>query len=113
LHELSLILNLLRILDEQAAAHHFEKVRAVRLEVGKLSCVEPEALQLSFEVARKGTIAEEATLHITRVPGRAWCDACEEEFSVDTHFEPCPRCGAIGLWPSSGNDLRVAELEVD
>ncbi len=45
------------------------RVTAVRLEVGKLACVAPEALRFCFDVCAQGTCLEGARLEILDLPG--------------------------------------------
>ena len=42
---------------------------AIRLRIGALSGVVPEALEFAFEALRPGTLAEKAELAIESVPG--------------------------------------------
>ncbi len=60
MHEMSLCQGVVRILEEQAAAHAYKRVKTVRLEVGPLATVEPEALRFCFDAATRGTLAENA-----------------------------------------------------
>ena len=48
MHELSLLENVREILESHALSQNFSKVTQVTLEIGKLSCVEPDALALRF-----------------------------------------------------------------
>jgi hydrogenase nickel incorporation protein HypA/HybF len=104
--------SVLQIVEQQARAGDCARVLAVRLEIGALACVEPEAMRFNFEVIARGTVAEGAALEISRVPARAWCSGCSREVPVERMFAPCPECGAE-LWGATGGDeMRVKELEV-
>jgi hydrogenase nickel incorporation protein HypA/HybF len=113
MHELSLAVNLIEIVEDQAAAHGATRVREVVLVVGRLSCVEGDALKICFESVRKNTIAESATLKIEYSPGRAQCPECVKEVAIDDYLSPCPECGHYQLEILSGREIRVRELEVD
>ena len=106
-------MGLIRILEEQASQHRFDTIRVIRLDVGKLSCVEPEALRFCFETAKAGTVADGAELDLVIVPGTARCRDCGQVVSLDSYLDPCPSCGVFGLQAASGTDLRIKELEVD
>ena len=60
MHELSLCENIIDIIKTNAATQAFKKVNVVCLEVGTLSCVEPEALRFSFDAVSKNTLAQHA-----------------------------------------------------
>ena len=113
MHELSLTEGVLRIVEREAAAQSFSRVLAVRLEIGKLSHVEPEAMRFCFEAVTRGSLAEGAQLEIIRVPGLAWCMACAKQIAINQRYEPCPDCGGHQLELLEGEEMRVKELEVE
>ena len=50
-------------------------VRRVRLEVGRLSGIVPDAMRFCFDMVTAGTTCEGAVLEIDEPPGRARSDA--------------------------------------
>lgn len=113
MHELSLCESILQIIEQQAEAHEFTRVNKVWLEVGGLSCVEPEAMHFSFDAVMKNTVAEGAVLEIIEVPGLAWCKSCEKNVQIKQRYEPCPVCGDMALELKAGDQTRLKELEVE
>jgi hydrogenase nickel incorporation protein HypA/HybF len=112
MHELSLCEGILQLLEEQARSGGFRRVLRVRLEIGALSCVEPHAMEFCFEVVSRGTLAEGARLEMMRTPARAWCATCQQQVDIHQRFDPCPQCGDEWVAPTTGDELRVKELEV-
>ena len=110
MHELSLCMELMRIIEEQTYRHSFRRVRTVRLEVGALAGVEIEALRFGFAVAAQGTRVEAAVLEIEQPPGQAVCLDCGAAVEVRDREEPCPRCGGYFLRVRGGTELRLLEL---
>jgi len=104
---------MLRVIEDQAAAHGYRKVVAVSLEVGALAGVEVEALRFGFDVVMKDSIAEGARLDVTVRPALAWCDVCSRRVGVAQRWQPCPLCGAHGLQVEEGEALLIKELEVE
>ena len=113
MHEMSLCESLIGVIEDQATAHHYSRVRGVFLEIGTLACVEAEALRFCFDVVTRGTLAEGAALEIIETRPEAWCLACSRAVSVQQRFDPCPECGGYQLQISGGDELRIKELEVD
>lgn len=113
MHEMSLCEGILRVIEEQAAAQDYLKVKTVWLEVGALAGVEVEALRFGFDVVMKASIAEGALLAIIDVPGRAWCMQCMKNVALKQRFDPCPECGGFQLQVNGGEELRIKELEVE
>ncbi len=112
MHELSLTAHLLDIIEEQSQVNHFHDVHLVQLEIGYLSCVDPRALELCFEVAKRDTVAQNAELDIRRIPGTVRCRACDTVFQVTDILTPCPHCSQIGHDIISGDSLKITNLEV-
>ena len=113
MHELALCRGLVKILEEQAKAHAYNRVKTVWLEIGPLAAVEPEAMRFSFEAATLGTIAENAKLEIITTPASAWCFSCGETITISERNGVCPNCGSFQVHATGGDELRIKELEVD
>ncbi|MCG5535127.1 hydrogenase maturation nickel metallochaperone HypA [Ectothiorhodospira mobilis] len=111
MHEVSLAREILRILQEQARERGFERVHRVHLELGPLSCVDPEALAFAFDAVSAGTLARGARLELHRPPARGACRLCGCGYTMESLVTPCPRCGGPGRI-LSGLEMRVRDLEV-
>jgi hydrogenase nickel incorporation protein HypA/HybF len=107
MHELSLATAVVEACEERAAG---ARVLRVRLEVGQLAAVLPDALRFCFDVCAKGTAVEGAELEILETPGRAVCNACGAEVALSSPFGCCD-CGGL-LRVVTGNELRVKDMEI-
>jgi hydrogenase nickel incorporation protein HypA/HybF len=67
-HELSLMEDLVQ---EVVRAAEGVRVHRIRLEIGELAAVAPEALRFCFEICARDTSAEGATLELVRTTGKA------------------------------------------
>ncbi|WP_328773606.1 hydrogenase maturation nickel metallochaperone HypA [Streptomyces sp. NBC_00286] len=111
MHELSIATAIVERADELARAQGTDAVAAVSVRVGELSGVVPEALDFAFEVARDGTALAAAKLVVERVPARAWCESCAEQFSVGVPpFFWCPRCDRPSTALRSGRELEITDI---
>ena len=88
------------------------EVRCVRLEIGRLSGVVPDAVRFSFEVLREGTSLHGARLEIIEPAGNGRCRTCTMMFDVDDPIVLCPACGGADVEVQSGRDLRILSVEV-
>jgi len=113
MHEMSLATGVLQIIEDAARTGGFERVRVVRLEIGRLAAVEIEAMRFCFDVVVRGSVADGAALEIVDSPGAAWCLPCGDTVALGALGEPCPRCGSYQLQVSRGTEMRVIDLEVD
>ena len=112
MHELALCQSVVESLREQARIHGFERISAVRLEIGALSCVSAEAIDFCFSGVSRGTVADGARLELIRLPGRAWCLDCGRSLVVEERYAACGRCGGHRLQIVQGEEMRIKELEV-
>jgi hydrogenase nickel incorporation protein HypA/HybF len=114
MHELSLTEALIALVEDEGRKHGCSRVRTVRVEIGAISAIEPEAMRFCFDAVTRGTIAEGAVLDILSVPGRGWCLDCGKEVALSGRLDPCPDCGSDCVQPmAGGDDLRLKELEVE
>ncbi len=109
MHELGLTQSIVDIVAEHADGR---RVRRVTLEVGKLSCVMPDALRFCFDVVSAGTTLEGAQLEIIEIQARGQCRVCGVEFVRETLWAVCP-CGARDFEPRGGQELLVKTYELD
>ncbi len=112
MHEMSLCENIREIIQEQAATDGFTRVNRVWLEVGPLSCVEPDALRFGFELVMRGSVAEGAALEIAIPPAEGRCLACGRIQAITQRYAPCPGCGAGPMDMIQGDALKISKLEV-
>lgn len=114
MHEISLAVAILEIVEEYAAKENFQKVNSLRLSFGRLTCIEPKALEFAFQVQSGGTRAEGAKLNFEILPVSVHCLACSADSETDAYSGSCPKCGAVELMITGGReDLKIIDMEVD
>lgn len=101
-----------RLAVEKAKASGGNRVHCLRLRVGAMSGVVPDALYFAFELLCRGTMAEGATLEVESVPARCWCATCKAEFEVEDFFSECPRCQNLSTDWRGGRELEIASVEI-
>jgi hydrogenase nickel incorporation protein HypA/HybF len=110
MHEMSIAESVLNLVEDCARREGLRRVREVRLEIGKLAAVEPEALRFCFDAVLRGSIADGASIAIDEPAGAAWCFPCSATVPIEARGDPCPRCGSAQLQVSSGTQMRVKDL---
>ncbi|RJT28067.1 hydrogenase maturation nickel metallochaperone HypA [Buttiauxella izardii] len=113
MHELSLCLNMVELIEQQAKQHGAQRVTQVWLELGALACIEEQALRFGFASATRGTLAENSELRLSHLPARAWCWDCSQSVEIEQHASPCPQCGGHKLHIENGDSLRIKQLEIE
>jgi hydrogenase nickel incorporation protein HypA/HybF len=112
-HELSIAKDLLAIVEKTAAEHGLVRVSGLRIVVGALGNVVPEALEFAFEVAGRGTVADGARLDIVEVPVTVRCNACRAETELEDFAFLCTACGSVDVDVVRGNELYLDSIEGD
>jgi hydrogenase nickel incorporation protein HypA/HybF len=112
MHEASLIEAVLERAEQEAGRAGATRIDRIRLRVGILSGVVPEALRFAFDALRQGTMAADATLEIDVIPARFGCLDCHAVSEHDTYEFVCPACGGTLIIEGGGHQLELAQLEV-
>jgi len=113
MHEMGLAAEILRIAEAEAESAGGGAVTVLRLRIGAWAGVEAESLRFALEVLGDGTRLAGCRVEIERVAPLFRCGACHETYGGDGYFAPCSRCGAGGGELVAGDELTVAELEVE
>jgi hydrogenase nickel incorporation protein HypA/HybF len=113
MHELSLMQSLCEQVVGEAQRHQAERVTCIRLRVGALAGVDPQALRFAAEVVLVGTCAQGARLEIEDVPATFWCSSCRKAFETGDGVGLCLACGRISAKLLRGRELILTSLELN
>jgi len=113
MHEISIAESILDIVQAKAREQNASSVQVIKLRLGEFTTIVPEALEFAFEVARQGTLAENARLEIEIVPIVLHCVVCD----ATTKAEPglrliCTLCG-FPLKIIAGEEIQIEYIEVE
>jgi hydrogenase nickel incorporation protein HypA/HybF len=112
MHEVSLMTEALRLATDAAQAAGATRVVRLRLRIGTLSGVVPEAMRFAFDVVSRDTPAHGAVLEIETVPAAGWCAVCQAEFAGADFFNECPRCHNPSGELRRGREMEIADVEI-
>jgi hydrogenase nickel incorporation protein HypA/HybF len=114
MHEMSIAMAVVGQVEEAARADGAIAVTSVRLQVGQLAGVVPDALSFCFELACAGTVLEGAELVVDAVQARARCAPCAAEWAVGMPPQLCcPSCSEATAELLSGRELQIADVHWD
>jgi hydrogenase nickel incorporation protein HypA/HybF len=108
MHELAITQSVVNLVAERTAGR---RVGLVRLEVGELSGVVPDAMEFCYELLTSGTSLEGSMLVIEQTPGTAHCRSCGQHFALHDLILLCP-CGSAEVELVAGCELRVLSVEL-
>lgn len=108
MHELAITQG---VVDAVTARTGEAPVATVRLRVGRLSGVIPDAVRFCFDLVTEATPLAGARLEIEEPDGHARCRSCGDEFALPDLILLCP-CGSADVEVTAGRELAVASVEV-
>lgn len=112
MHEFSVAQSLAEIVLAAAQEQGMYPVRVVRLRIGKLTCIDPDALAFAYEQVVTDTHLKDSRLEIIQVEPQAACLDCSNEYDFPEDFSSrCPKCGGIRIEIRRGRELMLESLE--
>ena len=112
MHELSIALSIIDIAEQEVIKNSAKEVVEIELEIGKLSGIEPYALDFAWEHAIINTVLEKARRNTKYIKAIAVCNDCGHEFEIENIYDECPACKSYMKELKSGRELRVKSLTV-
>jgi hydrogenase nickel incorporation protein HypA/HybF len=113
-HELSIAQALVEAAEAAAREAGGTRVTCVRVTIGALSGVAPDALRFSYDVVSDGTMLQGSTLEITEQPLVAACPTCARDVEVPSVQDlTCPVCGTPAGVIRKGREMDLMSLDVD
>ncbi|RLB96212.1 MAG: hydrogenase maturation nickel metallochaperone HypA [Deltaproteobacteria bacterium] len=113
MHELSIAESLISIVEEEVARHSLQNVTSVKIKVGKLTAVQPEALSSCFELLTENSSLNGVWLDIEMLPIKGYCEDCRQHFELERPFLVCPKCQGWNVRMEGGHELYVDEIETE
>ncbi|WP_043268528.1 hydrogenase maturation nickel metallochaperone HypA [Streptomyces sp. CT34] len=111
MHEMSIALAVVDQVESADRPDGATAVSSVRLQIGELAGVVPDALAFSFQLACEGTVLAGAELITEAVAARARCIPCAESWPAGMPPQlSCPGCGGASVELLSGRELRIADV---
>lgn len=115
MHELSIANAIVKTVIDALPTDTVETARitTVRVAIGALSGVVPQALEFAYDVAADGTPLADAALEIERTPVIVDCPACGHQELPGTSDFHCPSCRQLCGDVISGKELQVVNVTFD
>src|SRR5690348_7842730 len=113
MHEVAIMTEAVRMAAESAQAAGAKRVTALRLRIGVLSGVVPEALRFAWDVVRSDTMLAAARLDIDSIGAVCWCATCQAEYECQDLLSECPRCHDLSGDLRRGRELELAAVEFE
>jgi hydrogenase nickel incorporation protein HypA/HybF len=113
MHELSIVMNIIDIAEENARRENASVILEIELDIGQQAGVVMESLDFAIESAKMGTMLENARWVINKIPALSRCSSCRQEHEPLDWLSPCPYCQNHFSEVLQGRELRVKSLQVE
>jgi len=113
MHELSLAWEIQRLVALKAREHHTGRIREVRVVVGALSGVDPQALAFCYQALQPTGALAGSKLVIKTAPPKFGCRACGAETEGHRLPATCPACGGSELHLVAGTEFFIQDMEAE
>lgn len=115
MHEMSIVSSVVDVVVDYASKNDAKQVRRVTLVVGELHDVVDSLMESCFRSLAKGTVAQEASLALVKVPMRAQCNECLLVYPANLKRAEtlvCPDCGSKDFRIHNGNEFIIRDIEI-
>ncbi len=113
MHELSIAQEIIGIAEQYFSSDENERVKSIKVKIGKLQNVLPDSLEFCFNVLIQNDKMRNAKLVIDHVPIKLECKSCGDVSEQEGFLFACPKCGSSSINIISGNELTVSEIEFE
>lgn len=110
MHELGLVLNIVKQIEDYMDENQIETIEKLILQVGKLSEVYPKYLKDVYPIAVENTRLEKTELIIEENPGIGQCNDCHFNYNLVENNNKCPVCQSKDFSVISGREFLIKEI---
>lgn len=114
MHELGIIVQITKTLDEVAKENHLKKIGSVTLEIGEVSGIVSDYFDDCWKFYRKKTpLLEEAELKIETIGAVTYCEDCQKTYETVKYGKQCPFCHSNHTYLLAGDECNIKEIEAE
>ena len=114
MHELGIVFNITKQIDEIAKQNKVNSVTSLTIEVGEVSTVVPEYFKDCFEWAKKKTeYLKDCKLNLVVISALSYCEDCKQTYETVKYGKICPHCKSEHTYLVSGSEVKMKQIEVD
>ena len=114
MHEMGIVLQLAKTLDETAEEEGLKKIGSVTLQVGEVSGVMTDLFTDAWDYFKvRHPVLKDSTLILETLPAVTWCNACQKTYETVKYGRECPYCHSGETWLLSGNEVVIKEITAE
>ncbi len=112
MHELGIVFNIIKSVEDVAHQNKVKKVCVVTLEVGEVSTIVNSYLEDCWKWAvKKSDVLDECKLNIETIKAVSICEDCNKEYGTVENAKTCPYCGSTKTHLVRGQEVMIKDIE--
>ena len=113
MHELGIVIEVVKQVEELAKQNDVEKVTKLTLEVGEVSGVVKEYFLDAFKwFIKKSQYMKECELEYVSIEGISYCQDCKKTYPTTKFGKECPYCHSPRTYLVSGQEVKIKDIQV-
>lgn len=114
MHELSIVMEVVKQVEKLAQEHHVNKVKSVTVEVGEVSGVVKNYFLDAFDwMCKRNELMKECELNYITIQAISYCQECKKTYPTTKFAKECPYCHSNHTYLVSGKDFMIKEIKVE
>lgn len=110
MHELGLVCQIVKTIDEVYESRGLSEVSRIVLDVGEMSDVVPVYIEEAWKSVAPTTKYPNAKMELNIIPAKAKCLSCGNEDFVKSFGLTCPKCDSESIKLVSGREFFIKEI---
>ena len=112
MHELGIVVHLIKTCENLAKENNAKEVKEITLEVGEVSGVVKEYFVDAFNWAKQKTeYLKNCQLNYITIEAISYCQDCKETYKTRLG-RICPKCGKENTYLVSGRDVNIHDIKI-
>lgn len=113
MHELGIVVEVVKQVEELAKQNNVEKVTELTIEVGEVSGVVKEYFLDAFKwFIKKTEYMKECKLVYVPIQGISYCEDCKNTYPTTKYGKECPNCHSSHTYLVSGREVLIKDIKV-
>lgn len=113
MHELSIVMEVVKQVERLAKDNNVDKVKSVTVEVGEVSGVVKEYFLDAFKwMCNKTPLMKECELNYITIEAISYCQDCKKTYPTTKYAKECPYCHSQKTYLVSGKDFMIKDIKV-
>lgn len=112
MHEVSIAVDLQKIILEVADKHKLNKVSTINIQFGEMVQIIPDIFQSAFKEVCRGSLSEGAEVKIEILPVKIKCVRCFSELEILKYdYYTCKKCNSTDIEIIQGKEVLIKSIE--